>query len=520
MGPDCVSSGSAIMAGVEVWSIGVLRSLRLGVLVLGVLNASAAAFCATAANLPRFEPTTCWFEAADALTRCGFLFVPENRQNPTSAELRLPIVRIAFPAKTIAADPILFINGGPGGDSGLREGTIASWWRDISQNSWMNEREMILMDQRGSGLASPSLNCPEFDTEAFSIAYDIGDEGGAWQSEMLALGDSCRDRLLAEGRDLAAYNSVAAADDVADLQKLLAIEALNVYAASYGTRIALTLMRDHPEAIRSVILESVVPMDVDFMLEQQGSLARSIEKVAAGCAADRDCAARYPDLGRRFAERLRRLDEAPVEIRITDPVNLQEMTVEVNGGVLQESLLHVFYGGEEMKYLPNLIHSLIKGDDAFLADWIQRDAWGWYGSDVMSEGAYLSFVCSENVPFTDLSTLEAEAARYPAYNAGGIVGYQDVMMCPHWPVGAVAVHEREPVTSAIPTLLLSGDLDPVTPPAFADRAAQSLSNSFNFVIPGAGHTPLTHSSCANEIAEEFLNNPQRQPAAACLPRLR
>jgi pimeloyl-ACP methyl ester carboxylesterase len=134
----------------------------------------------------------------------------------------------------------------------------------------------------------------------------------------------------------------------------------------------------------------------------------------------------------------------------------------------------------------------------------------------MSEGAYLGFVCSEEIPFTDPLALEAEAARYPGYNPGGIVGYHDMMMCPHWPVAAVAARERELVISDIPALLLSGELDPVTPPAFADHAALGLSNSFNFVIPGAGHTPLTHSPCANAIAEVLLNNPENRPAVACL----
>jgi hypothetical protein len=133
-------------------------------------------------------------------------------------------------------------------------------------------------------------------------------------------------------------------------------------------------MRDHSAGVRCVILETVVPKDADFMLEQQGNLARTIEKVAVDCAADRACANRYPDLGQRFVERLRRLDAAPVEVLITDPITPNDRTVQVSGSVLQGSVLHVSYGAEEIKYLPTLLRSLIDGDDAYLADRIQRDA--------------------------------------------------------------------------------------------------------------------------------------------------
>ena len=464
---------------------------------------------------PRFEPAPCWFTVAVAAA-CGHLVVREVRGDLFSAEIRLPVVRLMPQGGDAPTDPILFINGGPGGNSGLDEAGIEFWSHEINSQPWMRPREMILMDQRGSGLAAPNLNCPEVDAKSFRLAYELnGQEQTAW-SELEAASDACRDRLVGEGRRFIGYNSVAAAQDVADLQVLLGIKALNVYGSSYGTRIALILMRDHPEGLRSVILESVLPPDADFLLQQQGGLPRVIERVAADCRADAGCAAKYPDLARRFADRVESLDQRPVAVQIIDPVALKTKEIEVTGMVLQEMVVHALYGAETIHYMPAFLNRLIDADAVELRRWIQPDLFDWYGSDTLSEGAFYAFFCSEQLPFADPDEVEAEAARYAAYNGGGIVGSQEIVICERWPIDPVNPRERQAVRSVVPTLLLSGALDPVTPPEFAHMAARDLVYGYDFVIPRAGHGPLAHSPCANAIAEEFLERPMQRPVAACL----
>ncbi len=253
---------------------------RIRFLLVGALALAMGWFAFWRNGTPRFEPAPCWFTVAVAAA-CGHLVVREVRGDLFSAEIRLPVVRLMPQGGDAPTDPILFINGGPGGNSGLDEAGIEFWSHEINSQPWMRPREMILMDQRGSGLAAPNLNCPEVDAKSFRLAYELnGQEQTAW-SELEAASDACRDRLVGEGRRFIGYNSVAAAQDVADLQALLGIKALNVYGSSYGTRIALILMRDHPEGLRSVILESVLPPDADFLLQQQGGLPRVIERVAA-----------------------------------------------------------------------------------------------------------------------------------------------------------------------------------------------------------------------------------------------
>jgi len=488
---------------------------RFRLLLVGALVLAVGWFAFWRNGTPRFEPAPCWFKAALAAT-CGHLVVREVRGDLFSAEIRLPVVRLMPQDGDAPTDPVLFINGGPGGSSGLDEAGIYYWSREISRQPWMRAHEMILMDQRGSGLAAPSLNCPELDAESFHLAYEASDQEQTAWSELEAASDACRDRLIGEGRRLSGYNSVAAAQDIADLQASLGIEALNVYGSSYGTRIALILMRDHAEGLRSVILESVLPPDADFVLQQQSGLPRVIERVAVDCRADAVCAAKYTDLARRFADRLESLDRQPVTIQITDPVAMKTKEIAVTGMALQDVVAHALYGAETIRYMPAFLDRLIEADAVELQRWIQPDVSAWYGGDDMSEGAFYAFFCAEQLPFSNPEEVEAEAARYPAYNGGGIVGSQDIVICERWPIKAVNPRERQPVWSVVPTLLLSGALDPVTPPEFAHRAAKDLVYGYDFVIPKAGHAPLSHSPCANAIAEEFLEQPMERPVAACL----
>jgi pimeloyl-ACP methyl ester carboxylesterase len=195
---------------------------------------------------------------------------------------------------------------------------------------------------------------------------------------------------------------------------------------------------------------------------------------------------------------------------------METKEIDVTGTVLQEVVVHALYGAETIRYMPAFLNRLIDADTVELRGWIQPDLFDWYGSDALSEGAFYAFFCSEQLPFSDPEEVEAEAARYAAYNGGGIVGSQEVVICERWPIGPINPRERHAVWSVVPTLLLSGALDPVTPPEFAHMAARDLVYGYDFVIPRAGHGPLTHSPCANAIAEEFLERPMQRPAAACL----
>lgn len=493
--------------------------------MLHVLNATVgflafmAAATAGAADLPRLEQVPCWFDIpSDHEAQCAYLYVAEDRGLAGSAEIRLPVARLKTPDQAVADDPVLFINGGPGGDAGLDAGSIETWWWYVDNSAWMRKRDFILMDVRGTGLAVPNLDCPEMD------AHPAGADGethgfAGWIDEKLRNSDTCRDRLIGAGRRLAAYNSKSAAGDIVDLMTAAGIDSMNVYGASYGTRIAFSLLRDHPQRVRSLVLESVLPPNADLVIQQQVGFGQVIAHIAADCAADISCNAKYPDLEVRFRNRLEDLNRSPLNVEIFNPASRSRQNYPLIGVDIVDVLFDLMYGSEVLRYMPTLLDGLSRGNEAALQSWFQAYRWRTSGPDTTSEGVYYAFACAEQVAHVDMRAAAAAAAKYSIYNDDALVGFSDYLICPRWPVPAVDESELQAVISDKPVLLLSGEYDPVTPATFADMAVATLSHGYHFVLPNAGHAPLSHSLCANEIAEAFLDDPTQRPPAACLDKI-
>lgn len=205
------------------------------------------------AGAPRFEPSACPIQIpAGARVECGFLAVPENRTRPDSRTIRLAVAILKSRSENPAPDPIVYLAGGPGA-SALLEKPLG-WWLD---SPFPDNRDFILFEQRGTRFSEPFLNCPEEDTAAI---LDPGENNGSYLNAAL----QCRDRLLSQGVDLTAYNSVASAADLEDLRAVLGYAEWNLYGVSYGTRLALSAMRDNPAGIRSVILDSTLPLQANI----------------------------------------------------------------------------------------------------------------------------------------------------------------------------------------------------------------------------------------------------------------
>ena len=206
------------------------------------------------ADVPRLESTPCSsFDLHDENAECGFLIVPENRDDPESRTLRLAVAILKSRSAEPQPDPVIYLHGGPGG-SAIAD---ASGWLD---HPLRDDRDFILLDQRVTGFSEPEL-CPELSKDDMTVmARDLSAEEAT--AERLALSLACRDELLSEGVDLASYNSDASSADLSDLRRVLGYDSWNVYGISYGTKLALTTMRNAPEGIRSVVLDSAYPPGV------------------------------------------------------------------------------------------------------------------------------------------------------------------------------------------------------------------------------------------------------------------
>ena len=465
-----------------------------------------------AQNTPgAFIPAPCMFEGIElgpttldgaALGfECGYVVVPLRHAEPDGATIRLPVaVRRATAG---APDPLLLAQGGPGGDAFKVFSILVQPTGDLSTS-----RDIVIFNQRGTPYAEPELTCPETDAALADILAADSEEGERLYNEAMA---ACYDRLLAEGIDLSAFNSLENAADVPLIARALGYDEYNFYGVSYGTLLGLHLMRNHPEGLRSVILDSVVPPDVNFLSEIAASEDRVFGEVFAACAADPACAAAYPNLEARFYALVAQYDQLPVDMTLTDPETGQSYDTYLDGRGLRSVLYQLLYVPRMAAVLPSVIADIEAGDLRYL-----EAMWPLLVFDqLVAEGMYNSVICAEDADI-DVAAVPLDGVR-PEIAATAVDSLQSILDgCARWQVEPLPPSVDDPVVSDIPTLLLSGRFDPVTPPAFAAVAAVGLSNATNLVDPTAAHGVAFQNDCINGIILDFLADPSAPPDSSCL----
>lgn len=461
----------------------------------------------------RFIEGRCEFdEPAGFEVDCGWLIAPEDRSNPDNGEtVQLHVAIFRTTAEGAPNDPIVYLEGGPGGDA--LETIPYAFTQAFAP--FTEHRDFIMFDQRGTGFSSPSLEC----TETTDLAYELLDDDipteEALQQELAALA-ACRDRLEEEA-DLSQYNSEASAADLADLRIALGYEEWNLFGISYGTRLALTTMRDHPEGIRSVILDSTYPPQVSLPLEAGVNADRAFDVFFNSCATDPECSEAFPDLETRFFELIDALNATPTTVTILDVFTLDEYDAIVDGDTLIALLFQSLYSSDLIPILPGLIEDAESGDfqslELLLSNFLANIGF-------ISAGQTYSVQCREEVPFTDPVALRGSGDFDPYIKrfveSGTNTGPFVLEICDLWDVGEADPIENQPVVSDIPALVLAGEFDPITPPSWGSLAAETLPNSFYFEFPGLGHGTSVADPCPLSIAQGFLDDPQANPDSSCI----
>lgn len=465
---------------------------------------------------PRIESAACQFDDTYLDVTCFDLITREDHANPNSMEIRLHVAIFHSTSSNPKPDPIVYLEGGPGGD--------ALWRVDLMYpflvEPFLDERDFIMFDQRGTGFSWPQLNCEEYD----NIQYDILDENLPPEENIrlsIEAMDGCRQRLEARGFNLGAYNSAQNAADLNDLRRVLGYDEWNLYGISYGTRLALTTMRDHPEGIRSVVIDSVLPPQVSMFDELSQNADRAFNTLFLNCALDAECNAAYPRLGTVFYEVVEQLNAEPQQMYIIHPTSELEVEVVVNGDRLVGLAFHALYSESFIPYLPQIIYDAYEGNYAMLAATMEsylRDQQGF------SMGMNFSVQCMEEVPFTTLESIEQSHSLFPTSatyfqispNTGEII----FGVCDAWrgEMQPLAI-ENEPVISTIPTLVLSGEYDPITPPRWAAIAATTLPYGYHYDIPSVGHGASLSHECPLTMMKAFLNDPSIAPNGDCISEI-
>ena len=466
---------------------------------------------------PRFEEARCEFSlVANATPRCGWLVVPEDRQNPDNGrEVRIHVAMFDSYNADAPEDPIIYLDGGPGGTTlDPLQFTFTQFWEPFLAN-----RDLILFDQRGVGYSEPSLDCPEEREWSFSVLDQDLDAEEERRQELAVL-QQCRERLVADGVDLSQYNSVENAADVADLRTALGLDEVNLLGISYGTRLAATVMRDHPEGLRSVVLDSTYTLDVDLTSSGPVNLARAMGELWEGCQIDVDCAARYPNLEDRFLALVDRYNEQPVEAEVRDFLNGGTWDVLFDGDWLLGTLFQGLYSEQVIPLIPQLVEELEAGDTSTLTLLTSNTL---ANAEFLSFGMHLSVQCHEEVPFTSEADIAAGLEGFDELNEAfdGASNLGDFMLeaCAMWQAGTADPTANEPVQSDITTLVLAGEYDPITPPEWGRIAATTLPNSTFIEFPGLGHGTSLAEGCPRDITLAFFDDPTATVDTSCVAEM-
>lgn len=443
-------------------------------------------------------------------TRCLRLAVPERHGDPTSREIAIAAYVLPATGSASAPDPIFYLRGGPGG-SGV--GALPELARLTALRV---TRDIVVVDQRGTGFSEPALTCPE-------IAAAQGPEGARADAVSAAAWRACNARLRAEGVDLDAYTTAATAQDLEALRRALGAPSVNLYGTSYGSSVALVMMKAFPGSVRSSVLDGPYPPQVNGLSDDAPGLHWLLDIIPAVCAADAACAAAHPDVRGDLIAAVSALDAEPATV-----VDGRQR-VEVDG----LALLSVVVADISQPGLPSLFRTLASGDaaarSAALAAFAATSGpptalLNASGRDAdrdqrltLAEGTFANVTCAEEAPFDARPATVFPGTTWSPRIDAILRSRADLVrfICANWSVGAAPAETAAPVISAVPTLILAGGADPQTPLPWAVLAGRGLSRSTLAIIPRGGHVLGFGNACAGALQAAFTADPTAAVDLAC-----
>lgn len=446
---------------------------------------------ATASNL-NMEP--CHIKGLAEQVECGFLTVPENYAEANGRTLDIHVVRLPAVATAAEKDPLLFLAGGPGQAATELVGGIGRIFSDVRQT-----RDLLFIDQRGTGKSSP-LACEITDMSILLDAlvvedneYDIGPEIAKCAAEYDV--------------NFQHYSTHDAVRDFDAVREALGYSQVNIYGGSYGTRSGLAYMREFPDSIRTAVLDGVAPPQVKLGLFSH-SANNAFQRMLNDCNEQEACHEAFPDIDEQYHKVINRLQQASELITLPDPRSHQPLDVRMTVNRFNQMIFPALYSPRTRQLLPFVINEAAAGNYSPIAGLSGPvDA-----KSALYTGLTLSVLCQEDIPrIIDTDFVREAEADY----MGSALMENFIAMCLEWPVSPSEEYVWQPVASDIPTLLLSGGQDPVTPPEWAELAAETLTDATHVVAEAGGHTIASHT-CANELVADFITDPTTKLDTSCL----
>jgi len=446
------------------------------IITLGLLSITTT----TWANDNKLTLDNCHLGEIRSQVKCGKLEVPENYQKPDGDKISVNFAVLPAIDDSEYKAPLMFLAGGPGQAAVELATGLNRVFREVRKT-----RDIILVDQRGTGESS-ALSC-EFEAvdNVYSTLPDALDP------------QEVKDCVSQFKGDVTQYNSENAIRDFDAIRAALGHEKLNIYGGSYGTRAGLVFMRMFPESLESVVLDSVGPIEVPIgMFGQSG--ARSFNLLIDNCKNSESCHKAFPNLAEEFQAVKTRLANEAVTVDILHPRLGTPTKLVLDDTKFTGNLRFQLYGMEGRSMVPLVIHQAFLGNYQPLIGLMARTE----GEQLVYTGLLFNIVCNEDIPRLSMADKAADAKN----NFDGKDSHLAWdMVCPFFPEYRPSEDFYQSVTADIPTLILSGNLDPVTPPSNGDYSAKTLPNSHHIVVENASHT-VAMSTCASDIIQEFLTS--------------
>lgn len=478
------------------------KILSVSALLLSASALAGGAGAPVAAKAPAFRTVTC--PATVKASKCGYVNVPLDHAQPQGGQIELFVaVQKAsdkLPAAQRVADPLFYLEGGPGAPSSVSVGMLGQVFAN---------RDTVGIDQRGIGLSRPSLNCTPLNDLMNREDIETADALPLFQKGMAG----CAAELRGKGIKLEHFNTTQAALDVDAVRRALGYSKINLYGASYGTRLAQEVMRRAPAGLRAVVLDSVIPTNVDRVARTPLALQEGLQRVFAACEADKDCNVKYPHLEQTYRDTLKQLASKPLK------VDIAKTNGELDETTLQGLIFNSMYFPAGLTEIPGLIVAARDGnagviEQSFAVKFLMGVA------NTLTWPAFFTNECMGEVAYSTPAALEKGLSAAPEF-AGTLrlspsISSPSVFgICKTLGLTKPAPRENDALRSNVPTLLLAGEFDPVTPGNWLREAADGLGKGQSLVIKGAAHGSGLTTECGFVTVVKFLQDPTQKVDGTC-----
>ena len=411
----------------------------------------------------------------------GSFKVFENREIQEGRMIELKVAVLHATGANPRPDPLFYLAGGPGQ-------AVADMWRGFAESAYRGERDIVLVNQRGTG----GDNFLQVE-----LGSDDNLQGYLDSAFQLEPYRDALERLREEGFDLTQYSTFHAADDLNEVRIALGYDKINLMGGSYGTRASLVYMKRHPETVRGAILNGVAPIAFRNPLYHAYGAHRAMDAVLEECAADPECSAAFPNVRTELAAVLERLEEAPADAVVQLRESPDEVPVKVSRNTFAETLRMMMYSATNSRSVPLFIRQAFEGNfDAIATQALRRNR---ALLTTLAMAMLHCVVCAEDIDRIEAAEIEKETG-YTYF--GDFRVRQQMAICDFWPRSTLPADHGDPVSVEVPVLLLSGTIDAVTPPRWGEEAASHLPNSLHVVAPGAHGVG---GDCIQSIIDTFMN---------------